>query len=891
MGTPLWIACPACFGFGFGVGVGFGIEAISRAALTLLAMALLLPSTLCAAGERPLTVDDLLKLSHVGRAAARPGSNTFVWEQSPPYDTLGDYGSGNTATWWDSDSEIWTVGPNSAMPTKLFRPLERTSYILGGFSADGRFLTLLAVHDGKVNLAAYDFQLRRLREYPLAPRAGVFGPDWAWVDNRRLAIAAYPSGDGPWPFTFRRAIGDRLAASWAKSWKGKEPSVDRYDSFADDAIQPLPGRLVIVDLMSGHVQQLATGQFAAPRLSPDGRWLAAVRQSKLPQSSLAHPHLDWTYARSMLTVFSLVGSPIEHDGPAELDVLPDNMEWSPSSKRLAFFAAHAGQSLRTGDFWLFDPSDSTVAMIPHTGLSLVSQRARRGAEWPEQAVWFKDSLAVFARSTPGQPGTMAFEDIERNGVVDSRVGVLSVPAHWFLLSANAAPRDLTPGMQEVSPSPVIANGTQFVVVSNGHAWSLDASAPPLRLFPTFDQRLDALANRDLFVAKSNGGEGFFPIVGEPGKLARIEMKDGSPALRLIATSPGTLVLAIAKSGRALAQIGFGIGAELALMGPDGKPEMLGELNPFLDRIAETRWTDLHYSNAAGSQRADLSGCLLLPPYYRSGHRYPLIVEVYPERPGGCGSPQRRNQFAMAARPTAYSEHLLAARGFVIFRPDTGGGISRTAAGPQAALPEVVERGVDAVLAAGYGDPDRIGLMGFSQGGFASLWVATQSHRYKAVVSLNGWSDLANDFFGMSWAQELMATEIPSDGRSGAYLTPVGTDWHMGGTPWNVPQRYIANSPLWHSDAVSAPVLLIHSDMDQFDDTAYKSFFTSLYIQKKDARLLIYRGEGHTPSSPANIRHMWDNIFSWFDKYLKVKRDSTGAIVLEDQSAVVPRTAH
>src|SRR6185312_12728875 len=145
--------------------------------------------------------------------------------------------------------------------------------------------------------------------------------------------------------------------------------------------------------------------------------------------------------------------------------------------------------------------------------------------------------------------------------------------------------------------PVLANGTQFIVVSDGQAWSLDTSAPPLRLFPAFDQRLDALANRDLFVAKTNGGEGFFPIVGEQGNLARIEMKDGSPALRLVATSPGTLVLAMAKSGMALVQIGIGKGAELALMGPDGKLRMLGELNPFLDQVAETRWTDFHYSNA------------------------------------------------------------------------------------------------------------------------------------------------------------------------------------------------------------------------------------------------------------------------------------------------------
>jgi dipeptidyl aminopeptidase/acylaminoacyl peptidase len=853
---------------------------------TLMALAMTLFASLANGGvrdERPFTVDDLLKLSDVGRAAVRPGTNTFVWEQSPPYDTLGDYGAGTTGTWQGSDYEIFTVESGSNVPRKLFQPRERTTYLLGDFSSDGRFLTLLATRDGEVRAAVFDFQQRRLREFPLAPRFLVLNVDWAWLDNRHLAIAAHPDGEGPWPLTFRRGIGSHLTQSWEKSWKGQEASVDQYDSSATDVDRPLPGRLVIVDVESGHIEQLASGQFSALRPSPDGRWLAAVRQSMLPQSTLEHPHIDFTYARSVLTVFSLTGGPGEREISPDLDVLPDSMEWNPSSQGLAFFASHAGTELRSGDFWIADPSSAAAKVVPHAGLSLVSQRAGGGPQWPERAVWFNDSLAVFARSTPGQPGTLAFEDIERKGVVDSRVAVLSVPAHWFLLSAHSAPRDLTPGMQQVSPRPVLANGTRFIVVSDGRAWSLYASAPPSRLFPQFDQRLDALTNPLRFQAyKTNGGEGFFPVIGEPGKLARIEIDDGSTALKLVAIPPATSVLATAKSGVALAQVGAGKGAELALIGPDGSGlRTLGELNPFLDQIAETRWTDFDYSNVAGSQRAHLSGCLLLPTDYQSGHRYPLIVEVYPDRPGGCGSAQRRNQFAMGARPTSYSEHLLAARGFIVFRPDTGGGISRTAAGPQAALSEVVDRGVDAVIAAGYGDPDRIGLMGFSQGGFASLWIATQSHRYKAVVSLNGWSDLTHNFFSMGWEQQLAPTEMTSGGGAERYLTPAGSDFSMGGTPWKFPQRYIQNSPLWRSDTVSAPVLLIHSDMDSFDVTDYTAFFTSLYIQKKDARLLIYRGEGHSPSSPANIRDMWKNIFSWFDRYLNVKRDSEGKMILGD----------
>jgi len=863
-----------------------GVRVLSSIALVLLAMMVFLPRANAAVSlGRPLTVDDLLRLSSVGKAVARPGSDTFVWEQSPPYDTLGEYGAGTTGTWQGSDYEILTVASESGAPRKLFQPQERTTYLLGDFSNDGRFLTLLATRDGKVRVDVFDFQRQKLTEFPLSPRFPplVPNPDWAWLDNRHLAIAAYPDGEGPWQLTFRRAIGSRLIHSWEKSWRGKEASVDQYDSSATDIAQSPAGRLAVLDVESGHIQQLASGQFSALRPSPDGRWLAAVRQSKLPQASLEHPRVDWTFARSVLTVFSLTGDRSERDIASDLDVLPDSMEWNPSGKELAFFAWHAGTGLRNGDFWIADPERSAAKVLPHPGLRLESQRARGGAQWPERAVWLHDALAVFAHSTPGQPGSLAFEDDEINGVVDPRVAVATLPAHWYLLTSNSEPRDLTPGMQRVSPIPLFAEESRVAVAVDGQAWELVASGHPTRIFPEFSQRLDASANRSVFQPKTSGGKGFIPIAGVPGRLAQIGIKGGTPTLKLLDTPPETLILAVSKSVTALSRIGVRKGARLALIHPDGKSRMLGELNPFLDSVFETRWSDFKYSNAEGSARPQLSGCLMLPPGYKPGRKYPLIVDVYPDRAGGCAAPEQRARFAMAAGvSTAYSEHLLAARGFLVFRPDTGGGISRTPDGPQAALSAVVDRGVDALIAAGYADPARVGLIGFSQGGFASLWMATQSPRYKAVVSLNGWSDPAEDFFQMSWSQQFAPTEMPSDGDAERYLTPAGSDFSMGGTPWKSPVRYIQNSPLWRSDSVSAPVLLIHSDMDEFDDTSYMAFFSSLFMQKKDARLLIYRGEGHSPSSPANIRNMWENIFSWFDKYLDLKRDPAGNIIVEEK---------
>jgi dienelactone hydrolase len=835
-----------------------------------------------AGGDRRLSVDDLLKLSQVGRAITRPGTGTFVWEQSPPYDRLADYGAGVTGTWQGSDYEIFTADSGSTSPTPLFKATPGTTFRLGDFSKDGRFLTLLSMHEGKVRLAVFDFSRRRLTEFPVAPNfpATQATPDWAWLDKSHLVVAAYPAGAaGPWELTFRRAIGVHLEQSWARSWAGKQAAVDRYESPDSDAGRPLPGRLIIVDVRSGHIQQLATGMFTALRPSPDGRWLVAVLQSSLPQTE--HPHLDWTYARSSLRLFSLIRSSDAKEAAPGLDVLPDSLEWSPSSSALVFFAWPVESQLRSGEFHTLDPRGPIVSVIPHTGLALASQRERAGPQWPERVIWEGDSIAVYARPTPDQAGSFTYEDIKTAGVIDARVALASKPAHWFLLR-DAAPIDLTPGMQNVSPIPVIASDSRVVVVGDGRIWRLDASGAPTSLFPDAPPLLDSLAYRDFFrQPQANDSRRFFSVIGDPDKLARVGLEHGEPVFEQFLAPTDTSILAISDSGTVLGQIGAGKNARLALIDPGRTPRTIGAINPILNHVAETRWIDFPYKNRVSSARPNLSGCLLLPPDYQSNRRYPLIVEIYPDRPGGCGSPERRYLFAMGALRSPYTEHVLAAKDFVVLRPDTGGGISRTTDGPQAAMSDVVDAGIDAAVAAGYADPGRVGLIGFSQGGFAALWLATQSQRYKAVVSLNGWADLATSFFEMISLQEFAPEENPARGGYERYLTGAGSPFSMGDTPWRIPERYLANSPLWRSDKVAAPILLIHSDMDVFDDAEYKAFFSSLSFQKKRAKLLIYRGEGHSPSSPANIKDMWTNIIDWFDRYLDVKRDQFGLMLPQD----------
>src|SRR5690606_25068694 len=139
--------------------------------------------------------------------------------------------------------------------------------------------------------------------------------------------------------------------------------------------------------------------------------------------------------------------------------------------------------------------------------------------------------------------------------------------------------------------------------------------------------------------------------------------------------------------------------------------------------------------------------------------------------------------------------------------------------------------------------------------------------FRATVSLNGWSDMYSHYFDSNYIRNFHSEE-PFRGAAGRYESTVGTDFPIGKRPYDDPLAYIAASPLFNASRVSAPVLLIHSDMDTFHIGQYERMFTALTLQGKQAKLMRYWGEGHGPSSPGNLRHMWSEIFDWFDRYVK-----------------------
>jgi dipeptidyl aminopeptidase/acylaminoacyl peptidase len=151
-----------------------------------------------------------------------------------------------------------------------------------------------------------------------------------------------------------------------------------------------------------------------------------------------------------------------------------------------------------------------------------------------------------------------------------------------------------------------------------------------------------------------------------------------------------------------------------------------------------------------------------------------------------------------------------------------------------------------------------------------LWIATQTSRFKAVVSSVGWSDwISQALLGQNSVYASYQERYPFVGQVGRYAQEQG-DFPLGDnvTPWSDPAAYWRNSPVVLAAQVTAPILLIHSDLDAYPLTQDEEMFTALNLLHKPAGFITYWGEGHILSSPANLRQEWASVLAWYDKYLK-----------------------
>jgi dipeptidyl aminopeptidase/acylaminoacyl peptidase len=199
--------------------------------------------------------------------------------------------------------------------------------------------------------------------------------------------------------------------------------------------------------------------------------------------------------------------------------------------------------------------------------------------------------------------------------------------------------------------------------------------------------------------------------------------------------------------------------------------------------------------------------------------------------------------------------LLAQRGYAVLYPNVRGSVGYGEAFVEANRADWgggdfkdVMAGVDWAIASGVADPTRLGIGGWSYGGYMAAWAITQTSRFKAAVSGAPVIDMASEF----------GTE-----GSSAY-----DEWFYG-TPYERLDGFVKSSPMTYVKQARTPTLLLQGDADETDPIGQsQQFYRGLKRYGVEADLVRYPREGHGLREEAHLVDRLTRIVSWYDRHLK-----------------------
>lgn len=290
-----------------------------------------------------------------------------------------------------------------------------------------------------------------------------------------------------------------------------------------------------------------------------------------------------------------------------------------------------------------------------------------------------------------------------------------------------------------------------------------------------------------------------------------------------------------------------------------------ETNPFQGEYAWGRSELIEYRNTWGRK---LQGALFYPANYEPGRRYPMIVYIYEIR-----SPSVRT-YSVPSNRSAYNTAVFTSQGYFVLQPD----IVYRDRNPGLSAVAAIEPAVRTVLETGMIDPERVGLMGHSWGGYQTAFTVTQSDLFAAAVAGAPLTNLVSMYLSVYW----------NSGSTDARIFEI-SQGRMEVPFWEDTDSYIANSPVFHIENMNTPLLVAHGTEDgAVDFNQGVEFYNAARRAGKDFVLLVYEGENHSNSKKSNQIDYHTRVVEWFGHYLKDEPApqwiSEGVSYLEQQEA-------
>ena len=243
----------------------------------------------------------------------------------------------------------------------------------------------------------------------------------------------------------------------------------------------------------------------------------------------------------------------------------------------------------------------------------------------------------------------------------------------------------------------------------------------------------------------------------------------------------------------------------------------------------------------------VQGWLIYPKGFDASKKYPLVVCVH----GGPGAGVQPNW------PSTHSYYMaLPAHGYFLLLPNPRGSFGEGEAFTRANVRDFgygdwrdVMAGVDEAIRVAPIDPQRLGLTGWSYGGYMTMWGVTQTDRFRAAMAGAGIANWSS-YYGENKIDQWM---IPFFGKS----------------VYDDPEVYARSAPLTFIKKVKTPTLVIVGDSDGECPTPQSyEFWHALKTLGVKTELVVYEREGHMFVKPDHLRDVMSRTVAWFDEYLK-----------------------
>jgi dipeptidyl aminopeptidase/acylaminoacyl peptidase len=248
---------------------------------------------------------------------------------------------------------------------------------------------------------------------------------------------------------------------------------------------------------------------------------------------------------------------------------------------------------------------------------------------------------------------------------------------------------------------------------------------------------------------------------------------------------------------------------------------------------------------------NIQGWLVPPAKIEAGKKYPMVVLIH-GGPSGVTTSEWPASFGMSRAIIA----ALSARGYYVLLPNPRGSYGQGEDFTRANVKDFgggdlrdIMAGVDAAIKKYPIDGNRLGVTGWSYGGFMTMWTVTQTNRFRAAVAGAG---IANwqSYYGQNLIDQWM---IP----------------FFGASVYDDPAVYEKSSPIRFIKNVKTPTLIIAGERDAECPSAQSyEFWHALKTLGVPTHLIVYPDEGHLFMKPEHQVDRMEQTVEWFDKYLR-----------------------